>query len=99
MHSIYMKEPQYELMRQTLLVEQMIRKGIADYFFHINIIPNKNEDLRQSVEQNFIPMLNNPDIFCCIDPSDFFKPLTVAPFINDPQLRIIIEYLRKRYWE
>lgn len=98
-HSIYMKEPQYELMRQTLFVEQMIRKGIADYFFHINIIPNKNEDLRQSVEQNFIPMLNNPDIFCCIDPSDFFKPLTVAPFINDPQLRIIIEYLRKRYWE
>lgn len=98
-HSIYMKEPQYELMRQTLLVEQMIRKGIADYFFHINIIPNKNEDLRQSVEQNFIPMLNNPDLFCIIDPSVFFKPLTIAPFTNDQQVRMIIEYLQKRYWK
>lgn len=98
-HSIYMKEPQYELMRQTLLVEQMIRKGIADRFFHINIIPNRNTDLRESVENNYIPMLNNPDIFCCIDPSDFFKPLTMAPFINDQQVRIIIEYLQKRYWE
>ena len=95
-HSIYMKEPQYELMRQTLLVEQMIRKGIADYFFHINIIPNKNEDLRQSVEQNYIPMLNNPDLFCIIDPSVFFKPLTIAPFTNDQQVRMIIEYLQKR---
>ncbi len=98
-HSIYMKEPQYELMRQTLLVEQMIRKGIADYFFHINIIPNKNEDLRQSVEQNYIPMLNNPDFFCIIDPSVFFKPLTIVPFTNDQQVRMIIEYLQKRYWK
>lgn len=98
-HSIYMKEPQYELMRQTLLVEQMIRKGIADHFFHINIIPNKNEDLRQSVEQNYIPMLNNPDLFCIIDPSVFFKPLTIAPFTNDQQVRMIIEYLQKRYWK
>jgi len=98
-HSIYMKEPQYELMRQTLFVEQMIRKGIADYFFHINIIPNKNEDLRQSVEQNYIPMLNNPDLFYIIDPSVFFKPLTIAPFTNDQQVRMIIEYLQKRYWK
>lgn len=98
-HSIYMKEPQYELMRQTLMVEQMIRKGIADYFFHINIIPNKNEDLRQSVEQNYIPMLNNPDLFCIIDPSVFFKPLTIAPFTNNQQVRMIIEYLQKRYWK
>ena len=98
-HSIYMKEPQYELMRQTLLVEQMIRLGLADNFIHINVIPSKNEDLRYSVNHNYKPMLKNPGLFCCIDPYDFLKPLTITPFINDMQICKMIDYLRVRYWE
>lgn len=98
-HSVYMKEPQYELMRQTLLVEQMIRLGLADHFIHINVIPSKNVDLRRSVDNNYKPMLNNPGSFCCIDPCDFLKPLTVAPFINDMQINNMIDYLLIRYWE
>jgi len=98
-HSIYMKEPQYELMRQTLLVEQMIRLGLADHFIHIFVIPSKNEELRHSVDDNYKPMLNNPDLFCCIDPYDLLKPLTIAPFINDKQISDMIDYLRTRYWD
>lgn len=97
-HSVYMKEPQYELMRQTLLVEQMIKAGLADRFIHICVIPDKNEELRHSVEMNYKPMLNNPDLFCCIDPSVFLEPLTVAPFIGDEQISNLIDYLRTRYW-
>ena len=98
-HSIYMKEPQYELIRQTLLVEQMIRLGLADHFIHIFVIPSKNEELRHSVDDNYKPMLNNPDLFCCIDPYDLLKPLTIAPFINDKQISDMIDYLRTRYWD
>ena len=98
-HSVYMKEPQYELMRQTLLVEQMIRLGLADHFIHIIVIPSKNEDLRYSVDNNYKPMLNNPSLFYCIDPCDFLKPLTIAPFINDMQINNMIDYLRIRYWK
>lgn len=97
-YSIYMKEPQYELMRQTLLVEQMVRLGVADHFIHINVIPSKNEDLRHSVENNYKPMLNNPGLFCCIDPCDLLKPLTTAPYIHDKQISNMIDYLRIRYW-
>jgi hypothetical protein len=32
-------------MRQTLLVEQMILKGLADDFIHIIVIPSENKDL------------------------------------------------------
>lgn len=98
-HSIYMKEPQYELMRQTLLVEQIIRLGLADHFIHIFVVPGKNEELRKSVDDNYKPMLNNPDLFCCIDPYDLLKPLTIASFINDKQISNMIDYLRTRYWD
>jgi hypothetical protein len=43
--SIYYYEPFYEFMRQTLLVEQMILKGLADDFIHIIVIPSENKDL------------------------------------------------------
>lgn len=98
-HSIYMKEPQYELMRQTLLVEQMIRLGLADHFIHIFVIPSKNEELRHSVDDNYKPMLNNPDLFCCIDPYVLLKPLSIAPFINDKHISNMMDYLRTRYWD
>jgi len=99
-HSIYMKEPQYELMRQTLLVELMIiRSRLAGHFIHIFVVPGKNEELRQSVDDNYKPMLNNPDLFCSIDPCDLLKPLTIAPFINDKHISKMIDYLRTRYWD
>lgn len=50
-NSIYYYEPFYELMRQTLLVERMVKFGIADDFLHILVVPSENKDLldRKSV--------------------------------------------------
>ena len=53
-HSIYFQEPSYELMRQTLLCEQLIAKDYAVDFFHINIIPKENTKLRKAVENEFM---------------------------------------------
>jgi len=43
--SLYYYEPFYELMRQTLQVEQMVAKGIADDFLHVVVVPTDNQDL------------------------------------------------------
>lgn len=43
--SIYYHEPFYELMRQTLLVEQMVRENLANDYLHILITPERNRDL------------------------------------------------------
>lgn len=43
--SVFYYEPFYELMRQTLLVEQMVKIGIANDFLHILVVPSENKDL------------------------------------------------------
>jgi hypothetical protein len=42
--SVYYYEPFYELMRQTLLVEQMVNSGVANDFLHILVVPPENKD-------------------------------------------------------
>lgn len=54
--SIYYYEPFYELMRQTLLVEQMIANGIADDYIHTVVIPSENKEL---LENNYTISQNN----------------------------------------
>jgi len=46
--SVYYYEPFYELMRQTLLVEQMVVNGIADDYLHIVVIPSENKDILEA---------------------------------------------------
>lgn len=93
-HSIYFKEPYYELMRQTLLCEQLIiRSGYANDFFHINIIPSEHTELRKAVETKFIPMLNDETKFKIIDPKDFLVPIKENNLYPE-----LIDYLEKRYW-
>ncbi len=93
-HSIYFKEPYYELMRQTLLCEQLIIKaGYADDFFHINIIPEKHTELREAVETGFIPMLNDKTKFKIVDPEDLLAPIKENNLYPE-----LIDYLEKRYW-
>lgn len=53
-HSIYYYEPFYQLMRQTLWAEQMIRnRGSetikADDYIHIHVIPPENHDLLHKI--------------------------------------------------
>jgi len=92
-HSVYFIEPNYELMRQTLLCEQLVANGYADDFFHINVIPNGNMELRNAVENEFVPMLKDKSKFKIIDPQDLLSPLEENNL--HPEL---IEYLKKRYW-
>lgn len=44
-NTLYYFEPFYELMRQTLLVEQMVLKNVANDFLHIIVAPSENRDL------------------------------------------------------
>jgi hypothetical protein len=44
-NSAYYYEPFYELMRQSLLVEQMVKSGIANDFLHILVVPLENTEL------------------------------------------------------
>ncbi|MBN1925712.1 MAG: hypothetical protein JW798_07750 [Prolixibacteraceae bacterium] len=47
-HSLFYYEPYYELMRQTLLVEKMVEKKVADDFLHILVAPTENDALLKS---------------------------------------------------
>jgi hypothetical protein len=92
-HSVYFIEPSHELMRQTLLCEQIIAHGYADHFFHINIIPNMHYELRNAVESMFVPMLNDKSKFRIMDPQELLAPLE-----GNEKYSKLLEYLRKRYW-
>ena len=96
-HSVYFIEPNYELMRQTLLCEQLVANGYADDFIHINVIPNGNTELRNAVENEYIPMLKDKTKFKIIDPQDLLSPLK-DPLKEKNLHPELIKYLKKRYW-
>lgn len=75
------------------MCEQLVKNGYADDFFHINVIPAGNTELRNAVEKEFVPMLKDDSKFKIIDPQDLLSPLEEKNM--HPEL---IEYLKKRYW-
>lgn len=93
-HSVYFVEPNYELMRQTLLCEQLVAKDYAVNFFHINIIPKGNTELREAVENEFMQMLTKEAKFKIIDPQDLLSPLK-----GNDDYKELMEYLETRYWK
>ena len=93
-HSVYFVEPNYELMRQTLLCEQLIAKDYAVDFFHINIIPKENTELRKAVENEFMQNLTKEAKFKIIDPQEFLSPLC-----GNENYKDLITYLETRYWK
>lgn len=92
-HSVYFIEPNYELMRQTILCEQIIAHGYADDFVHLNVISKDNTELRKAVESEFMPMLKDPSKFKIIDPQDLLAPLK-----SNDQYTKLLNYLDTRYW-
>lgn len=92
-HSVYFIEPNYELMRQTILCEQIIAHGFADDFIHLNVIPKGNTELRKAVESEFIPMLKDSSKFKIIDPLELLAPLE-----GNNDYKDLLNYLNKRYW-
>lgn len=99
---ILYKEPYYELMRQTLFAELIVKKeseswlGVTD-FLHLHVVPNENSAFRGhngKMEQTWISCLNNPQKYKLIDPSELFEPIK-----NDSTYKELIDYLNERYWK
>ena len=102
--SIYYQEPFYQLMRQTLWAENIIRHRDeeilkADDYLHIHVIPSANEDLLNKqynvadapMKAMWHKMLNDPTKYVIIDPKKLFAPIVDSY----PELS---QYLEKRYW-
>ena len=101
--SVYYQEPFYQLMRQTLWAENVVKlkeeKLKADNYMHIHVIPSANKDLLEkkysvsgmSMEETWRNMLSDQGKYIIVDPQILLEP------IKDkyPEL---VSYLNKRYW-
>lgn len=103
--SLYYFEPFYQLMRQTLWVENMVRyKEVeqlkADNFLHVHIIPPENDELLQKkykvsgdkMENSWRSLLNDQSKYQIVAPQEFLSP-TKQKY---PEL---YNYLLTRYWK
>ena len=101
--SIYYQEPFYQLMRQTLWAENVVKlkeeKLKADNYMHLHVIPSANKDLLDKkysasgmgMEETWRSMLCDQSKYIIVDPQKLLEP------IKDkyPELA---SYLEKRYW-
>ena len=101
--SIYYQEPFYQLMRQTLWAENVVKlkeeKLKADNYMHIHVIPSANKDLLDKkysvsgmgMEETWRSMLTNQSKYIIVDPQKLLEPIKA----KYPEL---VSYLKKRYW-
>lgn len=100
--NIYFHEPFYQLMRQTLWAEQLIkykeRETIkADDYIHVHVIPKQNMELKgvykcseMDLESTWRSCLYNPNKYVIVSPDEFLSAITTS---------IETEELSKRYWK
>ena len=96
---LYKADPYYELMRQSLLMEQIIKQKdinriTAVDFRHIMVIPNAHTELKNAIEGKYIPTLKDKSKFRIIDPQDFLSPLK-----GNDDYKELLTYLETRYWK
>ena len=104
-NSVYFFEPFYQLMRQTLWAEQMIKHRDeewvkADKFLHVHVIPAENKDLLdmaylktgKGMEESWRSQLLQ-DIYQIITPEALLSPIKGNSKYSD-----LIHYLKIRYW-
>lgn len=95
---MYRADPFYELMRQTLLVERIIKSKdkdlVANDYVHIVVCPNENRELLHDIDA-FRESLSHKgqQRFYVIDPQDLLMPLQ-----ENDQYKELINYLKERYW-
>jgi hypothetical protein len=100
-NSVYYYEPFYEFMRQTLLVEQMVKVGIAEDYLHVVVIPAQNLDLlgnnysfsTQDLKTTWNNCLHHQSKFKIIDSKTVFNFIAQLPEYNK-----LTEYLKARYF-
>ena len=98
--SIYYYEPFYELMRQTLLAEQMVQRGLADEFLHVLVAHEKNDDLLEytyplsgkTLESAWQSCLNMPSRFRLIYTRQILELIRALPGYSE-----LYGYLEERY--
>ena len=102
--SVYYQEPFYQLMRQTLWAEQMIKNYDseavkADDFLHMHVIPQENYELLgrpyhlsgKPMEETWRSLLNDNAKYVIVSPERLLSPV----YERYPEL---ISYLKTRYW-
>ncbi|OQB30242.1 MAG: hypothetical protein BWY08_01292 [Bacteroidetes bacterium ADurb.Bin174] len=103
-NSVYFFEPFYQLMRQTLWAEQMIKnKDIetikADNYLHVHVIPTENKDLLnrvykcsgQDMETTWRNQLNDQTKYQIITPNKLLNG------IDSLKYKDLLNYLEIRY--
>lgn len=92
---LYNWDPQYELARQTLLMEQIIsnKPFDADDYRHIVVCPNDNTEMVADATA-FKESLKDKSKFQIIDPQILLSPLKGNDTYKD-----LITYLETRYWK
>jgi len=99
--SVYYYEPLYEFMRQTLLVEQMVEKGIADDFLHVVVVPPGNQDLLSAnysfsdkgLEGMWREVITDNTKFKLVDSRQIYECIEKLPLYVE-----LSQYLRTRYY-
>ena len=105
-HFCYYFEPFYQLMRQTLWVEQMIKNKYqetleASNYLHIHVIPSENKTLLEKIykcsgknmETTWKSMLKDPNKYRIVSPKEL-----LGNSLNDSKYNKLKSYLMKRYW-
>lgn len=99
-------EPFYQLMRQTLLADQIVKNREYDVssFKHIHVVPKENFDLINRVTSPYFKgdnihevwknVIINRDNFLHIAPGDLLRPVLNCQDTLSP-----INYLKVRYWD
>ena len=91
----YEYNPLYELVRQTMLVEGIIKNKDAklpvDDYLHINVIPEGNVELRSEISL-YPEGLKDKNKFIIVDPRKLMEP------IKDTHTGLY-NYLETRYWQ
>jgi hypothetical protein len=87
--SVYYQEPFYQLMRQTLLVENMVKESEgerlqAEDYLHIHVIPKTNSELLNrpfkvsgmNMEATWRSMLADQTKYVIVDPADLMRSIS-----------------------
>jgi hypothetical protein len=102
--SIYFYEPFYQLMRQTLWVEQIIKHKEtelikADEYMHIHVIPDDNKKLLGKYKVSNLDMegtwrncIKDQLKYKTISPKQLIEPL------GNKKYKDLVKYLEERYW-
>jgi hypothetical protein len=104
--AVYYFDPFYQLMRQTLLAEEMVRyrereRLRADGFLHLHVIPSGNAALKDKtyacsgldMETTWRRQLVDQSRYRIVDPAELLAPLAAFPKYSE-----LNKYLSARYW-